>query len=163
MLHQMVLLARKPLLQHTRRLASVYATFDMIGGISHILHQLRGEPVQRNEAQVQFLGIREESMHTYSRLLIATLSLSTVLLPIAAAAQAPVVRTLIEQARAVDAQCRGGDPGDPKTAAACKKRKSDAARLNRLGWCYGKRGQIGADMDWHRCTRSSYRARDNAS
>jgi hypothetical protein len=101
-------------------------------------------------------------MHTYSRLLVASLSLPAVLLPIAAAAQAPAVRTLIEQTRAVDAQCRSGDPGDPKTAAACKRRQGDAARLNRLGWCYGKRGQIGADMDWHRCTRSSYRARDNA-
>ena len=78
----------------------------------------------------------------------------------AAEAQVPVIRALIEQARAVDAQCRSGDPSNPRTDAACKRWKGDASRLNRLGWCYGKRGQTRAAMDWHRCTRSSYRARD---
>jgi hypothetical protein len=77
----------------------------------------------------------------------------------AAEAQPSVIRAWIEQARAADAQCRGSDPSHPRTAA-CKSWKADASRLNRLGWCYGKRGQTRADMDWHRCTRSSYRTRD---
>lgn len=77
-----------------------------------------------------------------------------------ATAQAPAVRTLIEQARAVDAQCRSGDPSDPKTKAACKSWSEEVSRLNRLDWCYGQRGQTRADMDWHRCKRSSYRARN---
>jgi len=80
--------------------------------------------------------------------------------PGAAEAQPSVIRAWIEQARAADAQCHGGDASHPRTAAACKSWKADASRLNRLGWCYGKRGQTRADMDWHRCTRSSYRTRD---
>ncbi len=42
-------------------------------------------------------------------------------------------------------------------SAACCGRTLTGVRLNQLGWCYGKQGQIGADMRWHRCTSASQR------
>jgi hypothetical protein len=67
------------------------------------------------------------------------------------------VMTTIRSALDFDATCRGGIPGTFEVEYACKMRERLGKELNRLGWCYGKRGQIGADMAWHRCTRRSYR------
>jgi hypothetical protein len=76
-------------------------------------------------------------------------------------AQSREVRGLIEHDIQLNAQCRGGSretDDDVKLAdAACCARQLSAERLFRLGYCYGKADQIGADMKWHRCTRSSNR------
>ncbi|TCR70585.1 hypothetical protein [Bosea sp. BK604] len=54
-------------------------------------------------------------------------------------------------------QCRGGSGNDPKTFAACDQRDAYGQRLAQLGWCYGKKGGLGYQMSWHRCTASSLR------
>jgi hypothetical protein len=38
---------------------------------------------------------------------------------------------------------------------SCQARQAVISALDKLGWCYGKAGQIGADMRWHKCTRGS--------
>ncbi len=41
---------------------------------------------------------------------------------------------------------------------ACPRRTTVGKQLDALGWCYGKRGQSGAEMAWDRCTTRSYRS-----
>lgn len=52
--------------------------------------------------------------------------------------------------------CRGW-PGDVRTDEVCELRDQMDKLLNRLGYCYGKRDQIGADMRLHKCTKESNR------
>ena len=47
--------------------------------------------------------------------------------------------------------CRGGHGDDPRTDAACAARETYYAKLRVIGWCYGKRGQLGYQMSWHKC------------
>ena len=54
-------------------------------------------------------------------------------------------------------RCRGGSGDERATWKACDERTAYSERLDALGWCYGKVGQIGADMRWHRCTADSNR------
>jgi len=53
--------------------------------------------------------------------------------------------------------CRGWSGDDPHTDEACAVREKTGHLLGRLGWCYGKKGQSGAEMGWHRCGKGSYR------
>jgi hypothetical protein len=53
--------------------------------------------------------------------------------------------------------CRGGYPDDPKTEAGCRRREVISNRLDAAGWCYGKEGEFGYQMKWHRCTWNSLR------
>ena len=75
--------------------------------------------------------------------------------------QSNEVKTLLRYERILDGVCRGRIPDSPhahdKRAATCCGRTLMNVRLNQLGWCYGKRGQTGADQRWHRCTRESHR------
>lgn len=63
----------------------------------------------------------------------------------------------IEQWRVQNSLCRGLPGDDPRSQAACARREQLQAGLQRTGWCYGKQGQIGAEMQWHRCGRDSLR------
>ncbi len=56
-------------------------------------------------------------------------------------AQPPVLTAWL----ALNAQCRGGPPDDPKTVQACKKREEVSARLKRRGCVYQE------DGDWWKC------------
>lgn len=47
--------------------------------------------------------------------------------------------------------CRGGAGNDEKTLAACQSREAISAKLEAVGWCYGREGEVGYQMDWHRC------------
>ncbi len=53
--------------------------------------------------------------------------------------------------------CRGSSGDDQKTHAACDAREVYGARLDTLGWCYGRRGEYGYQMRWHRCSGRSLR------
>jgi hypothetical protein len=65
--------------------------------------------------------------------------------------------TLIELWYDANSRCRGG-PGDSAlTDAACSERDRYTSRLDALDRCYGKRGQIGAEMKWHVCASDSLR------
>ncbi len=52
-------------------------------------------------------------------------------------------------------RCRGGGVDD--VWAACAERTEYVEALHVRGMCYGKQGQIGADMVWHRCGPGSIR------
>jgi hypothetical protein len=78
--------------------------------------------------------------------------LSMLMLATAAQAESPEVQRLFKRESALDGACRGGG-----NEAACCERTKVGVQLNKLGWCYGKEGQIGADMKWHHCTRTSQR------
>jgi hypothetical protein len=54
-------------------------------------------------------------------------------------------------------KCRGGSGDDPRTDAACAARETYDAKLRAIGWCYGKRGQFGYQMNWHKCGPASLR------
>lgn len=54
-------------------------------------------------------------------------------------------------------RCRGGSGDQRSTWNACDERTEYYDRLHAIGWCYGKIGQIGADMSWHRCVANSNR------
>jgi len=54
-------------------------------------------------------------------------------------------------------KCRGGHGDDPQTDAACAARETYNAKLRAVGWCYGKHGQLGYQMSWHRCAPGSIR------
>ncbi|WP_245415276.1 hypothetical protein [Hoeflea marina] len=48
-------------------------------------------------------------------------------------------------------QCRGG-PGDSEdTMKACERREAIGAKLEAIGWCYGRPGEYGYQIDWHVC------------
>jgi hypothetical protein len=64
--------------------------------------------------------------------------------------------TLVELWQDSNSRCRGGPGDSPLTDAACKERERYAMRLDKLGHCYGKRGQSGSQMSWHICTADSY-------
>jgi hypothetical protein len=66
--------------------------------------------------------------------------------------------TLIELWLDANGRCRGGAGDAARTDAACAERERLGGRLDGLDWCYGKRGQIGAEMQWHRCMSTSLRA-----
>jgi hypothetical protein len=65
--------------------------------------------------------------------------------------------TLIELWYDANSRCRGGRGDSPLTDAACSERERYDARLDALNRCYGKRGQIGAEMKWHMCSSDSIR------
>jgi hypothetical protein len=85
-------------------------------------------------------------------MLLATMLLSN------AEAQNNEIAGLLKHSRTLDGICRGGGVDDAELRdATCCGRTQIGVRLNQLGWCYGKQEQIGADMRWHRCTRTSNR------
>jgi hypothetical protein len=56
--------------------------------------------------------------------------------------------------------CRGGSGDESSTWEACGARDVTARRLNELGYCYGKKGQSGAQMQWHRCGPDSIKSQE---
>ena len=101
----------------------------------------------------------------WARLLATLVSVIVAVVLPGNAAQAQIqsneVKTLLRHERILDGICRGRIPDSPhahdKRAATCCGRTLMNVRLNQLGWCFGKRGQTGADQRWHRCSRESHR------
>ena len=87
---------------------------------------------------------------------LALVSVIVAFLVTPAHAQSEEVVRLIQRETIVNDICRGTDPGAEQKAACCERSKV-GVRLNKLGWCYGKRNEIGANNKWHRCTRNSQR------
>jgi len=56
-----------------------------------------------------------------------------------------------------NSRCRGGSGDGQDTWVSCAERTEIEERLGRVGQCYGREGQIGADMRWHRCGQGSLR------
>jgi hypothetical protein len=75
-----------------------------------------------------------------------------------AEAAQPTAKQLIKAYTSADVTCRGsqGDAGAPE----CERRTRLTARLNQIGWCYGKRSQDRAEFRWHHCTFRSLNTTD---
>lgn len=71
---------------------------------------------------------------------------------------APSDKQLLDAVGQADSECRGLPPDDSE--AACQKRDQLVGRLTERGYCYGLKGQVGADMRWHRCGPRSQRLED---
>lgn len=65
------------------------------------------------------------------------------------------IPTLLTLSADANDRCRGG--GVPDVMAACAERSEYGERLSALGMCYGKRGEFGYQMQWHRCGPTSNR------
>lgn len=57
---------------------------------------------------------------------------------------------LIEEYRGADDECRGG--GSEQTEAWCERREQISKILDERGWCYGRAGEFGYEMGWHKCS-----------
>lgn len=47
--------------------------------------------------------------------------------------------------------CRGGSGDSKETLLACDRRETLGAKLGAVGWCYGRPGEFGYQMNWHAC------------
>lgn len=56
-----------------------------------------------------------------------------------------------------DVTCRANGPDSPRGEYACMARDNIVRLLYKDGLCYGKNSQVGADHQWHVCTRDSIR------
>lgn len=75
-------------------------------------------------------------------------------------AAAPDVKQIVGAWSVANGNCRGGEPNSLKTQAECERRASLGGRLDQVGWCYGHKGEVGADYKWHRCSPTSNRPDD---
>lgn len=64
---------------------------------------------------------------------------------------------LLSSYKLLNEQCRGGNPDKPSTLNACDKRQNVSQALKNAGYCFGKSGQYGGEMWWHRCAAASLR------
>lgn len=87
----------------------------------------------------------------------AALALAAGMIAGATMAQAQSADELIASYRALNSACRGGSGDDPRTQKACAERDRVVTGLQLAGYCYGRRGQVGAQMSWHRCGLDSLR------
>lgn len=63
----------------------------------------------------------------------------------------------VERWQELNGKCRGGSGDDDATWRACDLRDYIHPALVSGGWCYGRQGEAGYQMEWHRCGSSSLR------
>ena len=66
-------------------------------------------------------------------------------------------RRLIGAERAANSLCGGGSGNSNSTWEACGRRDALEQVLGEIGWCYGREGEAGYQMEWHRCGPGSRR------
>ncbi|WP_323687646.1 hypothetical protein [Rhizobium sp. AN88] len=69
----------------------------------------------------------------------------------------PRIEGLIGQYDAHNDICRGSSGDEKATRSACDSRGEVSMLLGREGLCYGKGGQAGYQMKWHKCGKGSIR------
>ncbi|TZG35007.1 hypothetical protein AGR1_16360 [Agrobacterium sp. B1(2019)] len=69
---------------------------------------------------------------------------------------------LIAQWEELNSSCRGGSGDLPETHLACERRESVGDKLQAVGWCYGREGEYGYQMQWHACETTSYKVEGSA-
>lgn len=72
--------------------------------------------------------------------------------------QAASPEGMIERWHEYNGLCRGGVGSEAETWKACEAREHTSLSLDAAGWCYGRDGEYGYQMEWHRCTRGSIRS-----
>lgn len=65
---------------------------------------------------------------------------------------------LISQWQDENGTCRGSSGDSPQTLAACERREAIGNKLQTVGWCYGRQGEYGYQMQWHACGSTSNQA-----
>ncbi len=60
---------------------------------------------------------------------------------------------IISQWQDQNGQCRGGSGDSDETREACSRREAIGAKLQAVGWCYGRERENGYQMEWHVCGR----------
>lgn len=78
------------------------------------------------------------------------------LLPTAALSQSPEIKKWLERYGELNAWCRGDGEGK-LTDKACELREAVGAELEKLNWCYGRKGEAGYQNRWHVCGPNSER------
>jgi hypothetical protein len=74
-----------------------------------------------------------------------------------ATAQTLPTKDLVAIESDLNSMCRGWFGDDPHTDQICTVRDKMAKLLGTMGYCYGKQGQSGYQMQWHKCTKGSIR------
>lgn len=67
------------------------------------------------------------------------------------------VSALLARWQDENGRCRGGSGDDPETYQACGARSLTENKLTKAGWCYGREGEAGFQMEWHPCADDSTR------
>jgi hypothetical protein len=89
------------------------------------------------------------------RVLLACIGL---LLPTTAISAPRAVDQAIKIYEELNGMCRGWSGDDPHTNHVCEVCDAFSNFITEhLNYCYGKRGQSGAELTWHRCGRESLR------
>jgi uncharacterized protein len=57
----------------------------------------------------------------------------------------------------LDGMCRAWSGDDPHTDDVCAVRDKAYELLGKMGYCFGKKGQLQQKKQWHRCTKNSIR------
>ena len=70
---------------------------------------------------------------------------------------ADVAQDLLAIEGDLNGMCRGWPGVDPHTEDVCAVRDKVDKLLGKIGYCFGKEGQIEADKRWHKCTKGSIR------
>lgn len=75
-----------------------------------------------------------------------------------AKAQSSTVADLLVVYGKLNGMCRGWVTNEPEhRGEVCAVREKVGLALDRLNFCYGKRGQSGNQMKWHKCNKESER------
>ena len=92
------------------------------------------------------------------RTVLSALALAVCSLAPAAVAQSvPAAQRMIQLERDANTRCRGGSGDQQVTWEACGERTAYGRVLGMMGWCYGRQGEAGYQMQWHRCIATSIR------
>lgn len=67
------------------------------------------------------------------------------------------VQELVKLWHQDNSSCRGSSGVDPDTFPPCLRRQKTGEQLDAKGYCYGKDGEYGYQMEWHRCGPTSTR------
>jgi len=68
------------------------------------------------------------------------------------------IKDLIDIEGQLNDECRSGSGDKSATEKACNERDRYFDKIHSLGWCWGKLGQVEAEMTWHICGKDSEQA-----
>jgi hypothetical protein len=83
------------------------------------------------------------------------LSIFLAALLISGSAMGASIEDRLRVERRLDVICRGSSEMTETVKYACRVRDNIVRSLYEDGLCYGKNSQVGADHQWHVCTRDS--------
>lgn len=65
------------------------------------------------------------------------------------------IKLLINTERELNRRCRGTEGADPNSTV-CAERDEIGRSLLKVGWCYGRDGEVGYQHKWHKCGEGSW-------